>query len=82
MYLPELTGIEFLGQLFNALFNKELPFFRYDQSVFIFGLEVVRLLHGYEPDTVSLLSHDILRSSYLYQSCFLNSLVTKKPIRR
>ena len=50
MYLPELTGVEFLGQFFNTPSDQGFPFFCYDQGVFILGLEVVCLLHGYKRD--------------------------------
>jgi hypothetical protein len=50
MYLPELTGVEFLGQFFNTPSDQGFPFFRYDQGVFILGLEVVCLLQGYKRD--------------------------------
>ena len=50
MDLPELSGVKFLGQFFNALLDEGLPFYCDDQGVFIFGLEVVCLLHGYKRD--------------------------------
>ena len=55
VYLPELTGIEFLGQFFDALFYEGLAFFRDYQGIFIFGLEVVCLLHWYETDSLFVL---------------------------
>ena len=56
--LPESDGVEFLGQLSNALLDKGFPFFCYDQSVFVFGLEVVYLLHRNEADAVFMLRLD------------------------
>ena len=53
--MPVTTGVEFLGQFLNTLLDERLPLFCDDQGVFILGLEVVRLLHGYETDAIFIL---------------------------
>ena len=85
MYLPELTGVKFLGQFLNTLLDERLPLFCDDQGVLILGLELVRLLHGYETDIIFNLSYQVgvqIRAVLtLFLPCFVCAFVILEFIK-